>query len=140
MNNRLLLPHHFKQIGLIISPVGFLLWVLLQQQILFADAAHFLKVLLLIVTSSSFILGFFFAVFSKEKIEDEFINQKRMETLLIAALLQVILVTIGFFVIGFLQWPQTHEGAMFYFIGCIFVFYLFYLIRFNFAVRTQLKP
>lgn len=139
MNNKFLLPNRFKQIGLFISPIGLLLWVLLQRQLLFADAAHLLKVLLLIVTSSSFILGFFFAVFSKEKIEDEFIGQKRLETLLISSLVQVILVVSGFFAIGFLQWPLTHEDAMFYFIGCIFLFYLFYLIRFNYVIRLRFK-
>lgn len=137
MKNWFLLPHCFKKTGLIISPIGFAVWLLIQLKIMIPHGPAAIKAILLTGSACIFIFGFFFAVFSKERIEDEFISQKRMETLFISAMIQVTLIIIGFFIIGFGPWPPTIEGQMFYFLGCIFIFYFTYIIRFNYVLYKR---
>jgi hypothetical protein len=137
MKNWFLLPHYFKKTGMIIFPIGFLVWLLVQLKVMIPYAPAAIKTVLLTGSACTFVFGFFFAVFSKERIEDEFISQKRMETLFISALIQVILIITGFFAIGLGPWPQTIENQMFYFLGCIFVFYLSYIIRFNYVLYKR---
>lgn len=135
--NSFLLPHRFKIIGLVLCPLGFLVWSLVQTNVLLANQVQVVRVSFLILSSISFVFGFFALVFSKEKTEDEYINQIRLKTFQLACIFQTVLILIIFFILGFSKELPAIDNQMFLFLGCIFFFYLFYIIRFNYMIHFK---
>lgn len=132
-----LLPHRFKKTGLIIAPTGFFLWIIMQigwitefSKFIGLSNPKFLNVSSAILGFFAFLFGIYALSFSKEKIEDEMIKNVRLESFQLAALLQII-----FLIIGFMKHPPQDAGLMLFFIIAIFVFWLIYIIRFNYIVH-----
>lgn len=138
MRSKFLLPHQFKWIGYIIAPPGIILWSIIQK-------SHFphlflnLRALILTISACMFVFGFFFTVFARKKIEDKYISLKRLETFQLASIIQCFLIITGFFLIGFAKNSMNIESQMFYFIGCIFFYYLFYIARFQYVIQRTNK-
>ncbi|MGO2357050.1 MAG: hypothetical protein ACTH6S_04615 [Mesonia sp.] len=134
-----LLPHRFKRIGMIIAPTGFFLWVIMQigwiteiSQFIGLLNPKILNVSSAILGFSAFLFGTYALTFSKEKIEDEMIRNVRLESFQFAALLQVVFLIIGLTWIGFMKKPPKDAGLMLFFIIAIFIFWIIYIIRFNY--------
>lgn len=137
-----LLPHRFKRIGLIIAPTGFLLWIIMQvgwitafSQFIGLSNPKLLNVSSAILGFFAFLFGTYALAFSKEKIEDEMIKNVRLESFQFAALLQILFLIVGLTVIGFMKNPPKDAGLMLFFIIAIFIFWIIYIIRFNYIVH-----
>ncbi|HKC35407.1 MAG TPA: hypothetical protein VKB95_05065 [Chitinophagaceae bacterium] len=140
---KILLPHRFKVIGMLISPLGLASWMSGQLGAFdsFLNSIN-LKYpgiqIILIVSFFSFLLGLYFISFAKEKREDEYISQKRLESFQLAALFQLI-----FFIGSFLFMlisktePSGESQMMLFLILSIFLFWIFYIIRFNYLLHWK---
>ncbi len=138
-----LLPHHFKRVGLIIAPTGFFLWIAMQigwitkiSQFIGLSNPKPLNMAFAILGFLSFLFGTYALSFSKEKIEDEMIKNVRLESIQFAALLQIVFLIIGLVWMGFMKNPPNADGLMLFFIVAIFIFWITYIIRFNYIVHV----
>ncbi|WP_336517475.1 hypothetical protein [Pollutibacter soli] len=143
-----LLPYDFKKSGLIITPAGLLLWILMQRgytakfsKFLFSTFPesfhHNFAVAVAVVSFFSFIIGLFFLSFSREKAEDEMIKKIRLDSFQLAALVQLMIMIAGF--VCMVKWDPGKDGMMFFFIALILIFWLVYLIRFNYILHFRLR-
>jgi len=134
MNKNFLLPSNFKKIGIIITPLGFLVWCCTQLDWFGASniQPHILKVTILIVSFFSFLIGIFFTTFAKEKIEDEFIKSLRLHSFQISALVQLIFFLASFTIMLITNKDLGGDGtlALFLLLG-IMLFWFTYIIHFN---------
>ena len=137
-----LLPHRYKRIGLIIAPTGFLLWIIMQiglitdfSQFIGLSNPKLLNVSFAILGFFAFLFGMYALSFSKEKIEDEMIKNVRLESFQFAAILQILFLIVGLTCVGFMKNPPKDAGMMFFFIIAIFIFWITYIIRFNYIVH-----
>lgn len=138
----LLLPYHFKKIGLLITPIGLSLWLAMQKGLintLLSDSTNpelinVLNTASAVVGFFSVLLGLYFLAFSKEKIEDEMIHQLRVESFQFAALLQIIFLITGFATMLFTREPDK-EGMLLFFVLVLLVFWTGFILRFNFIVH-----
>jgi hypothetical protein len=145
---RFLLPYKFKYWGIFMFPLGFMAWTAGQLEYFhpFLKSVNFLFPgfqIILLISFFSFLLGLYFLVFSKEKKEDEFILKVRLESSQFAALLQL-----SFFICSFIYMAISRkepggrelEGWMLFLLLSIFIFWLSYVIRFNFILfRNRLR-
>ncbi len=140
---KLLLPHRFKKIGMLILPLGMFLWISGQLG-LFNPILTSLRFrwpgfqLILITGFFSFLAGIYFLIFSKEKKEDEFIQHIRLESFHFAALFQLIFFVLLFLVMAIFSLDRGGESALILILaGAIFLFWLAYIIRFNFILHVK---
>jgi uncharacterized membrane protein YgdD (TMEM256/DUF423 family) len=137
-----LLPHRYKKIGLIIAPLGLFIWVAMQVGWI-TDFIRFIgftnqkpiNMIFAILGFFSFLLGTYAIAFSKEKIEDEMIKTIRLESFQFSAFLQIVILVVGFIGIGFMERPPKEAGLLLFFIGVILMFWIIYIIRFNYIVH-----
>lgn len=138
-----LLPHRFKKIGLIIAPIGFFLWIIMQigwiseiSQFIGVSNPKLVNMSAAIVGFFSFLFGTYALAFSKEKIEDEMIKNIRLESFQFAALLQIVFLIIGLIWIGFMKNPPKDAGLLLFFIITIIIFWITYITRFNYIIHV----
>ncbi|MCF8716461.1 hypothetical protein JM658_16665 [Joostella atrarenae] len=136
------MPHRFKKIGLIITPMGLFLWIAMQIgwvteicQFIGLSKPKLLNMFCAILGFFSFFFGSYILAFSKERIEDEMIKNIRLESFQFAALLQMIFLIVGLIWIGFMGKPPKDAGMMLFFIITIFIFWIIYITRFNYIVH-----
>lgn len=143
-----LLPHNFKRAGIFMTPAGFFLWMLMQRGyvvkfsgFLFsttsADLHRSFNVAVAVISFFCFITGMYFLSFSKEKIEDELVQKIRLDSFQWAALIQLIVLILGF--AGMAVKEPGKEGMLMFFVFLIFVFWLIYLIRFNYILHFRFR-
>ena len=139
-----LLPHRYKRVGLIIAPIGFFLWIAMQigwitkfSQLIGLENPKVLNVSFAILGFFSFLFGTYALAFSKEKAEDEMIKKVRLESLQFAALLQMVFLIVGLTWVGFMKNPPGDGGLMLFFIMAIFIFWIIYIIRFNYIIHIK---
>lgn len=80
----------------------------------------------------SFLLGWYFLAFSKEKIEDEFVQNLRLQAFHAGAFIQILfffLLAIFFFVGG--KEPANDTGFLILFMAAVFLYWFIYLVYFN---------
>lgn len=136
-----LLPHRFKKIGVVTAPTGFLIWIAMQigwvadmsNLLGFKDATP-LNMSAAIIGFMSFLFGVYAMTFSKEKIEDEMITNVRLKSFQSAAFVQIIFLIVGLISIGFVDKPPKDAGMMLFFISAIMVFWVVYIVRFNYIL------
>ncbi len=141
--NKFLLPHHFKFKGAVLFPAGIAVWICGQS----GYFNHLLKQLqlkeaglpfLLTISFFSFLFGLYFLVFSKEKKEDEFISKIRLESFQVAAITQLVFFIASFlYMLIFKKEPGGDAGLMLFLLAALFLFWLVYVIRFNFVIRKM---
>ncbi len=78
MNPSFLLPNRFNKIGIILFSIGLIIWMITQRGLFNTDLNHSLKVIILTLSFFCFLFGLYFTTFSKEPIEDEYINSVRL--------------------------------------------------------------
>jgi ABC-type spermidine/putrescine transport system permease subunit I len=147
-----LLPYSFKRLGLFIAPLGFALWVFMQRGgvinllvVLFGEhgvvhgVPYFVvNVTVAVISFFSFLFGLYFIAFSNEKVEDEMIQQLRMESFQFAAAMQLIVIVGGFLAMAVSGEPEA-EGMMMFFVAVVLCFWLSFIARFHSTLRARLK-
>lgn len=148
-----LLPHRFKKIGALISPIGLLLWLCMQTGVitrvlvfLWGSASeeqhhsqyHLVNVIIAIISFFSFLCGIYLVTFSKERIEDEMVQRTRLDSFQFAALVQIILIILGFLAMLIFNDPGE-TGLLLFFVGILFCFWLSFIARFNYMLHVKIK-
>lgn len=133
MKSKYLLPHVYKKIGWFISVPLFVIGVLLFPLELF-DGARWLTWLDKFpgeytdeIIAAGLIIGMLLVAFSKEKIEDEYINKVRLESLQISVLINYLLLIICILVVYDVEFLSVMTYNM-------FTILLLFIIRFNFII------
>lgn len=141
MKSSFLLPNQFKKIGYLLFPIGLFLWIAFQQGLFGSQINHPFKVMILTLSFFSFLLGFYFICFSKEPIEDEFITSIRLKSFHISALIQMIFFVIAFTVMYIFKFePKGDEGLASFFLFSILLYWVIYLIAFNYTLfKNKMK-
>lgn len=139
------MPHRFKKIGLLITPIGFFLWIAMQMgwisKILTSIGLEDntpVNIFVAVLGLLSFLFGIYAISFSKEKIEDEMIKNLRLESFRIAALIQIFLISLGLVIVGIMDRPPKDAGMLLFFITVIIIFWITYIIRFNYIVHFKI--
>lgn len=158
MSLKYLLPHSFKKIGAFMFPLGFIGWVAGQMgfftNFLFFITGddktgysknsnpiafyHLPNIIFLVLTFFSFIIGLYFISFSKEKKEDEFISKIRLESFQLSALIQLVFFILAFLIMFvFRIEPSGDTGWAIFILSSVFLFWLFYISRFNYVLHWR---
>jgi len=147
--NKFLLPYKCKYWGAFMLPLGFLGWYAGQMSnvvpwLSFLNFGFPYIQIFLIICFFSCLLGLLFLIFSKEKIEDEYVQKLRLESFQLAAFLQILYLVYSFIRLAFSKEETSQsreaESWMFMFLRILLVFWLAYIIRFNFILlRNKLK-
>ena len=148
------LPHRFKKTGILIAPIGFILWLAMQRGyitksciLLFGHDQpsphygeyHSINVATAIIGFFSFLIGLYFISFSKEKIEDEMVQRTRMDSFQFAALVQLLIIIIGFLSFFFWTFENEEDGLLVLFILACLIFWMSFVIRFNYILHFRIK-
>lgn len=138
MIQKLLLPHRYKKAGAWMAPLGFVVWVALQQgamdSILPAGGSWQL-ITLLVLSFFSFLFGLYFLVFARERNEDEYINNLRLKSFQTAAFSQLVFLILAFvymFVSG--SEPAGDAGLELFLLLTLFLFWICYIVHFNYTM------
>lgn len=110
-------------------------WIAELSQFLGFSSPKLLNVGSAILGFFAFLFGTYALAFSKERIEDEMIKNVRLKSFQFAAFLQILFLIIGFFWIGFMKNPPRDADLMLFFILAIFMFWIIYIIRFNYVIH-----
>lgn len=140
-----LLPNKLKRIGLVITPLGIVLWTALQLNYLSQPLAYITpansnigRIVLTILSFFTFLLGLYFIAFAKEKVEDEMVQRTRLDSFQFAAIVQMFFVIAGF--VGILAYKDPGaEGMMLFFIAAVCLFWVCFISRFNYVLHIKIK-
>ena len=141
MNPSFLLPNRFKKIGIILFPIGFIIWIITQLGLFNTDLNHTMKVITLTLSFFSFLFGLYFISFSKEPIEDEYINSVRLKSFQISSITQMVFFLISFIIMFLFNLePYGDGGLSIFFLSSIILFWIMYIMIFNYTlINTKSK-
>lgn len=136
-----LLPNRFKKIGLILFPIGLLVWISTQQGLFNKELNHTMKVLTLTLSFFSFLFGLYFISFSKEPIEDEYIDRVRLKSFQISSITQMVFFLISFTTMFLFNIEPSGDGGLsIFFLSSIILFWIMYIMIFNYTlINTKSK-
>jgi hypothetical protein len=135
MKSIFLLPNRFKKIGYLLFPIGLLIWISIQQGIIQVELNHKMKVFILSLSFFSFLAGLYCISFSKEPIEDEFIESVRLKSFQISSIIQMIFFIISFTLMYLFNIePSGDAGLSVYLLSSIILFWLMYILIFNYTL------
>lgn len=138
MNPSFLLPNRFKKIGIILFPIGLIIWIITQRDLFKTDLNHSLKVITLTLSFFSFLLGLYFTTFSKEPIEDEYINSVRLKSFQISSITQMVFFLISFIIMFLFNLEPNGDGGLsIYLLSSILIFWIMYMVMFNYTLITN---
>ena len=138
MNSSLLLPNRFKKIGIILFPIGLIIWMITQRCLFSLDLNHKLKVITLTFSFFSFLFGLYFTTFSKEPIEDEYINSVRLRSFQISSITQMVFFLISFTLMFILNIEPNGDSGLSLFLLCsIILYWVMYMAIFNYTLITN---
>ena len=138
MNPSFLLPNRFKKIGIILFPIGFIIWIITQRGLFNTDLNHTMKVFTLTISFLSSLFGLYFIIFSKEPIEDEYINSVRLKSFQISSITQMVFFLISFTLMFTLNIEPNGDAGLSTFLLCsIIIYWLIYIVFFNFILITN---
>lgn len=138
---RFLLPYKFKYWGAFMFPLGFIGWYAGQMSNVYPWLSFlnfgfpYIQIFLIICFFSS-LFGLLFLIFSKEKVEDEYVQKLRLESFQLAALLQIVYLVYSFIKLAIITKYVINEKEyfVFMFLRVLLVSWLVYIIRFNFIL------
>jgi hypothetical protein len=141
MINTILLPNRFKKIGIILTPIGLTTWIIIQMEVLKIEIIHPIKVLTLTLSFFSFLFGLYFISFSKEPIEDEYINSVWLKSFQISSISQMLFFLISFIIMYLFNIEPSGDGGLsIFFISSIILFWVLYIMIFNYTlIKTKSK-
>ena len=135
MNSSFLLPNRFKKIGIILFPIGLIIWMITQRGLLNTDLNHTMKVITLTISFFSFLFGLYFTTFSKEPIEDEYINRIRLKSFQISSITQIVFFLISLTLMFILNIEPNGDGGLSLFLlSSIILYWTLYMIIFNYTL------
>ena len=135
MKTSLLLPNRFKKIGLILFPLGLLVWILTQKELIITELNNTNKVITLTLSFFCFLFGLYFLTFSKEQIEDEYINNIRLKSFQISSLIQMIFFIFSFILMFLLKIePKGDGGLSTFLLSSILLYWMTYILTFNYTL------
>jgi hypothetical protein len=138
MNPSFLLPNRFKKIGIILFPIGLIIWISIQQGLFKTELNQKMKVIILTLSFFSFIFGLYFLSFSKEPIEDEYINSVRLKSFQISSITQMVFFLISFIIMFiFNLQPNGDGGLSIFLLSSILIFWIMYMVIFNYTLITN---
>lgn len=138
MNPSFLLPNRFKKIGIILFPIGFIIWIIIQRGLFNTDFNHSMKVFTLTISFLSSLFGLYFITFSKEPIEDEYINSVRLKSFQISSITQMVFFLISFTLMFMLNIePNGDAGLSPFLLSSIIIYWLIYIVFFNYILITN---
>jgi hypothetical protein len=138
MKSLFLLPNRFKKIGYLLFPIGLIIWISIQQGLFNKDLNHSLKVITLTLSFFSFIFGLYFTTFSKEPIEDEYINSVRLKSFQISSITQMVFFLISFIIMFLFNLEPNGDGGLsIYLLSSILIFWIMYMVMFNYTLITN---
>ena len=138
MNPSFLLPNRFKKIGYILFPFGLIIWISIQRGLFNTDLNPSLKVITLTLSFFSFLFGLYFTTFSKEPIEDEYINSVRLKSFQISSITQMVFFLISFIIMFLFNIEPSGDGGLSIFLlSSILIFWLMYMVIFNYTLITN---
>ncbi len=138
MNTSFLLPNRFKKLGYLLFPIGLIIWILIQQGLFKTELNHTMKVITLTLSFFSFLFGLYFISFSKEPIEDEYINSVRLKSFQISSLTQMVFFLISFIIMFLFKLEPNGDGGLsIYFLCSILLFWVMYIVIFNYTLITN---
>ncbi len=133
-----LLPNRFKKIGLFLLPIGLIIWISIQQGLFKSELNHTNKVLILTLSFLSFLFGLYFILFSKEPVEDEYINSLRLKSFQISSITQMVFFLISFIIMFLFKLEPNGDGGLsIYFLCSILLFWVMYIVIFNYTLITN---
>lgn len=133
-------------------PLGFVGWICMQSgfvtqllTFIFAEnsalqsgsSLYVANAFIAIVSFFSSLIGMYFVAFSKEKVEDEMLQRIRLDSFMFSALVQLVSIITGFILMILLKEPGP-EGMLFFFIAIVFLFWLCFIVRFNYILHIRL--
>ena len=140
-----LLPHKFKKIGLKIAPLGFIIWFAMQRRwfsqlldMVGVENTRVINIVIAVIGFFGFLIGTYFLAFSRERVEDEMIAKVRFESFQFAGAVQLIFLILGFIWIAFTENTIRKDTIMMFFVSVILIFWLVYLLRFNYKVHIEI--
>lgn len=80
-----------------------------------------------------FLIGLYFLAFSRERVEDEMVQRRRMESFRFAAVLQLLLFIVGFVAMLILGDPEG-DGILGFMVLSVLVFWLAFVTRFHYKI------
>jgi Na+/H+-dicarboxylate symporter len=141
---RLLLPNYYKRIGLYLVPAGFLMWCITQMgafnEVLITNphGISWRFVTVLSVSFFSFLFGLYFLAFSREKKEDEYIRDLRLQSFQLSGMVQLALTILSF--VGMFVFVDNPDDFL---IGLLtfamLLFWIFYILHFNYTLYRNKK-
>jgi hypothetical protein len=138
MKSLLLLPNRFKKIGLFLFLIGLMVWILIQQGLFITELNHTIKVIILSSSFFCFLFGLYFITFSKEPIEDEYINSVRLKSFQISSISQMIFFLISFTLMFLLKIEPNGDGGLSIFLlSSIILYWVVYTISFNYNLISN---
>ena len=138
MKSLFLLPNRFKKIGIILFPIGFIIWIITQRGLFNTDLNQTMKVITLTLSFFSFLFGLYFISFSKEPIEDEYINSVRLKSFQISSITQMVFFLISFIIMFLFNLePNGDAGLSIFLLSSIILYWLMYMIIFNYTLITN---
>jgi uncharacterized membrane protein len=138
MKSLSLLPNRFKKIGLFLFPIGLIIWIATQLDLFNSILNHKMKVVTLTLSFFSFLFGLYFATFSKEPIEDEYINSVRLKSFQISSISQMVFFLISFSLMFILNIEPNGDGGLSIFLlFSIILYWLMYLVIFNYTLTIN---
>jgi hypothetical protein len=141
MKSLFLLPNRFKKIGYFLFPIGLIIWILLQQGLFKTELNHTMKVLTLSLSFFSFLFGLYFISFSKEPIEDEYVDSVRLKSFQISSITQMVFFLISFTMMFLFNIEPSGDGGLsIFFLSSIILFWIMYVTIFNYTlINTKSK-
>jgi hypothetical protein len=136
----LLLPNKFKKRGVYLFLSGFILWCGVQLGLLHpllqaTTNPQLLKSVLLITAFFSALSGFYAAIFSKEKVEDEFIEALRLRSFQLSSICQFFYFSFSFLAMLLCKLEPRGDGGMLNIVLVgVLVYWLVYISYFHFCL------
>ena len=138
MNPSFLLPNRFKKIGYLLFPIGLIIWISIQQGLFKTELNHTMKVITLTLSFFSFLFGLYFITFSKEPIEDEYINSVRLKSFQISSITQMVFFLISFIIMFLFNIEPNGDGGLsIFFLSSILIFWIMYIVFFNYTLMKN---
>lgn len=132
MQSLYLLPNKFKRAGLVLFPLGLFTWITTQLGWYNSELNSAMKAVLLSASFFSALFGLYFTIFSKELVEDEYINSVRLSAFQISSLVQMAYFIISFALMFILKnEPNGDGGLSLFLLYAIAIFWITYLAAFN---------
>ena len=135
---KMLLPYPFKKAGVIMIPLGLILWTFMQKKIIYSADMPIIHITAAVSGVFLFVIGIICICFSREKIEDEMIKTIRLESFQIAGMIQLILLFAGLIYI-LVAGDPGESGMMLFLLQLTGSFWIIYVLRFNYIIHWKNK-